>query len=90
MITVTNVNGERRDIGSSGKYFGVGIDLKALAKEKEEKFADAPDIDSLVDGKVTEPTITRDELKDIATENGIEFKPNIKTEALRELVKDFI
>ncbi len=51
-----------------------------------EDFIDAPDIESLV----KETKLTRDEMKKILDDNEIEYKSNIKTDALEKLVKEFI
>jgi len=51
-----------------------------------EDFIDAPDIESLVENM----KLSREEMKKILDDNNIEYKPNIKGDALEKLVKEFI
>lgn len=75
-ITVVNVRGEKK---VNGNVVTLG--------DTDDGYAEAPDIEALVNDTTK---LARDEMKKIADDNDIEYQPNIKTEKLRELVKDFI
>lgn len=80
-ITVVNIRGEVKKNGS--------IVTKA---DLSDGYAEAPDIEGLVENKglSEDKELSRDEMKKIADDNNLEYPPNIKSNKLKELVKEYI